>query len=185
MNIAIVDDDPTLRISLRHFLHKWHTDNNLPLKMDEYDDGEEFLDSLQNNKYDIVFMDIFMEKKNGIDTAADMRKIDKNMVLVFLTSSSEHMPDAFSVHAFGYLLKPLLPEKLYRVMNDIKASPPRKSPASLSQTANWSSRLSIRISCISIPIQITALSTVPSPQSAGDHFPRSVSLFWSTRISAL
>ena len=147
MNIAIVDDDPTLRISLRHFLHKWHTDNNLPLKMDEYDDGEEFLDSLQSNKYDIVFMDIFMEKKNGIDTATDMRKIDKNMVLVFLTSSSEHMPDAFSVHAFGYLLKPLLPEKLYRVMNDIKAViSPEEEPCLL--VTNGKLELSIKYSDI-------------------------------------
>ena len=56
-----------------------------------------------------------MDKKNGIDTSIDMRKIDKNIVLVFLTSSTDHMPDAFSVHAFGYLIKPLLPDKLYQV----------------------------------------------------------------------
>ena len=43
MNIAIVDDDPTIRISLRHFLHKWHSENNLPLDMIEYDGGDEFL----------------------------------------------------------------------------------------------------------------------------------------------
>ncbi len=43
MNIAIVDDDPTIRISLRHFLHKWHTDNHIDLKMTEFDGGEEDL----------------------------------------------------------------------------------------------------------------------------------------------
>ena len=121
MNIAIVDDDPTIRISLRQFLHKWHTDNHIDLKMTEFDGGEEFLSSCKEGAFDIVFMDIFMDKKNGIDTSIDMRKIDKNIVLVFLTSSTDHMPDAFSVHAFGYLIKPLLPDKLYQVMNDIWA----------------------------------------------------------------
>ncbi len=121
MNIAIVDDDPTIRISLRHFLHKWHIETGLDLSMTEYDNGEEFLEACREGSFDIVFMDIFMEKKNGIDTATDMRKRDKNVVLVFLTSSTDHMPDAFSVHAFGYLIKPLLPNKLYQVMNDIQA----------------------------------------------------------------
>ena len=121
MNIAIVDDDPTLRISLKHFLHKWFGDQNLPLSMSEYDGGDEFLEALKETEFDIVFMDIFMDKRNGIDTAEEMRKTNKNIVLVFLTSSADYMPDAFSVHAFGYLLKPLLPEKLYKVMSDIKS----------------------------------------------------------------
>ncbi len=121
MNIAIVDDDPTIRISLRHFLHKWHTENDLPLTMTEFDGGDEFLDAFKSGSFDIVFMDIFMDKKNGIDTAMDMRKIDRNVVLVFLTSSTDHMPDAFSVHAFGYLIKPLFPDKLYQVLNDIRS----------------------------------------------------------------
>ena len=121
MNIAIVDDDPTIRISLRHFLHKWHSENGLPLDMIEYDGGDEFLSDYKNHEFDIVFMDIFMDRKNGIDTAMEMRRTDKNIVLVFLTSSTDHMPDAFSVHAFGYLIKPLFPDKLYQVMNDIRS----------------------------------------------------------------
>ncbi len=121
MNIAIVDDDPTLRISLKHFLHKWFGEQNLPLTMFEFDGGDEFLDGMKETEFDIVFMDIFMDKKNGIDTAEEMRRTNKNIVLVFLTSSADYMPDAFSVHAFGYLLKPLLPEKLYKVMSDIKS----------------------------------------------------------------
>ncbi len=121
MNVAIVDDDPTIRISLRHFLHKWHTFKELPLRMVEYDNGDEFLAAFKGESFDLVFMDIFMDKKNGIATAMELRRMDKNIILVFLTSSAEHMPDAFSVHAFGYLIKPLFPDKLYQVLDDINA----------------------------------------------------------------
>jgi len=121
MLIAIVDDDPTLRITLRHFLHKWHTEKQLPLEMLEFDNGDDFLASCDQNNYDIVFMDIFMEKKNGIETASEMRLNRKDTILIFLTSSMDHMPDAFSVHAFGYLIKPLMPDKLYKIMNDVQA----------------------------------------------------------------
>ena len=128
MHIAIVDDDPTLRISLKHFLHKWHTDNKLPLVMEEFDNGEDFINSMDEKNFDIVFMDIFMEKMDGIATANEMRKKSTDIILVFLTSSAEHMPDAFSVHAYGYLLKPLLPEKLIGIMDDIKNIMVEKDP---------------------------------------------------------
>lgn len=121
MHIAIVDDDPTLRITLRHFLHKWHTEKNLPLEMLEFNNGDDFLVSCETNEYDIVFMDIFMDKKDGIETASEMRAIHKETILIFLTSSADHMPDAFSVHAYGYLIKPLIPEKLYKILDDVQS----------------------------------------------------------------
>lgn len=121
MQIAIVDDDPTLRITLKHFLKKWFQNENLPLELFEFNSGNEFLTNNAEKKYDIVFMDIFMEKKNGIETASEMRSFDKDTILVFLTSSADYMPDAFSVHAFGYLLKPLLPDKLFKIMDDVKS----------------------------------------------------------------
>lgn len=122
MRIAIVDDDPTLRITLRHFLHKWHTEKNIPLEMQEYDNGDDFLSACSSTEFDIVFMDIFMEKKDGIATATEMRLSRKDTILVFLTASVDHMPDAFSVHAYGYLVKPLVPEKLYKIMNDVQST---------------------------------------------------------------
>lgn len=121
MLIAIVDDDPTLRITLRHFLHKWHQEKNLSLEMCEFENGDDFLESCSSNNYDIVFMDIFMDKKDGIETATEMRISRKDTILIFLTSSLDHMPDAFSVHAYGYLIKPLVPEKLYKIMNDVQS----------------------------------------------------------------
>ena len=121
MRIAIVDDDPTLRISLNHFLKKWLANNLIEYTINEYNSGLEFLDACKADSFDIVFMDIFMEKMDGIETATQMRVSNKDTILVFLTSSTDHMPDAFSVHAFGYLLKPLLPDKLFKVMDDVKA----------------------------------------------------------------
>lgn len=47
-----------------------------------------------------------------------MRERDKNCLLVFLTSSAEFMPEAFSCHAFEYVTKPFSGERIAAVLRD-------------------------------------------------------------------
>ena len=56
---------------------------------------------------------------NGMETAKELRKSDKSVKLVFLTSSPDYAVDAFGVKASNYLLKPLDPEKLYQCLREL------------------------------------------------------------------
>ncbi len=47
-----------------------------------------------------------MNGLNGLETAAKVRKVDGKCILIFLTSSKEFMPKAFSFHSFEYIIKP-------------------------------------------------------------------------------
>ena len=67
-------------------------------------------------------MDIYMNGISGVEVSKKLWESGRKYVLVFLTSSSEHMSDAFACHAFDYLLKPVTYERLERVMNDITRS---------------------------------------------------------------
>lgn len=118
MNTAIVDDDSMLA-NLMHFtLNKYAAEHNYEIHTSVFDSGEAFLQSFVPDRYDIVFMDIYMDGMSGVETARQMRAMDNEVVLIFLTSSDEHMPDAFSCHAFDYILKPAKPERVFRVMDD-------------------------------------------------------------------
>ena len=66
----------------------------------------------------MVFMDIYMDGMDGVSAAARMRERDKNCLLVFLTSSAEFMPEAFSCHAFEYVTKPFSGERIAAVLRD-------------------------------------------------------------------
>ena len=57
-------------------------------------------------RYDIIFLDIYMPDITGIELAREIRMLDDECQMIFLTSSSAHAVEAFSVHAAHYLVKP-------------------------------------------------------------------------------
>ena len=118
MKFAIVDDEEAESICLNKMLKHWADINRLDISCDYFSSGEDFLTAVRHTGYDMVFMDIYMNGKNGIQTAAQMRSICPECCLVFLTSSQEHMPEAFPCHAFDYLLKPLNKERLFQALSD-------------------------------------------------------------------
>ena len=69
--------------------------------------------------FDLVFMDIYMEKENGIDAAQKLRKFDKDCLLVFTTTSTDHALEGFRVRALHYLVKPYSDEELDMLLDEI------------------------------------------------------------------
>ncbi|MBR6230062.1 MAG: response regulator transcription factor [Eubacterium sp.] len=119
MNIAIVDDLPNEIENLRGILAEYSAAVNIDLMVDEFSCGEEFLETYAPFEYTVIFLDIYMGGITGIETAETIRKTDRDTIIIFLTTSSEHMGSAFSIHAFDYIGKPAKKEKIFQVMDDI------------------------------------------------------------------
>jgi DNA-binding LytR/AlgR family response regulator len=119
MNIAIVDDNPADISQLDQILHDYASLNLTDIAIDAYSDPEEFLSSYAPFRYTAIFLDIFMNGANGIDTASKIRETDPDALIIFLTTSEDHMPSAFSLHAFDYVLKPAGKDRIFRLMDDI------------------------------------------------------------------
>lgn len=113
MKIAICDDEKEIRESLRKILEEYKEPFE---QIDLYTSGEELLEYDRN--YDLLFLDIDMKGINGIETARKIRLKDKKIKIVYVTAYKEYASQAFSVHAFGYLLKPIKKEKIYRQIQD-------------------------------------------------------------------
>ncbi|MFG6325520.1 MAG: LytTR family DNA-binding domain-containing protein [Lachnospiraceae bacterium] len=118
MRIAIVDDEDAESICLNKMLKHWADINRIDISCDYFLNGNDFLTAVSRTGYDMVFMDIYMNGKTGIQTAVQMRSVCPECCLIFLTSSQEHMPQAFPCHAFDYLLKPLNAERLFKTLSD-------------------------------------------------------------------
>ncbi len=58
-------------------------------------------------EFDVIFLDIQMERPDGMETARLLRQRDNHSLLVFVTVLKECVFDAFQVEAYDYLLKPL------------------------------------------------------------------------------
>lgn len=118
MNIAIVDDLQKEKDILKAHLNDYAAYNHLSLSLHCFSSGEEFLENFQPFQYTAVFMDIYMEGMTGIETALRMRELDTEIFLIFLTTSPEHMAEAFSCHAYDYLLKPTQQSRVFKVLDD-------------------------------------------------------------------
>lgn len=118
MRVAVVDDEASCQTEILALLDAFGRENGVGLEAASFFSGEAFLSAFAQARFDLVFMDIFMAGMDGLDAAVRLRELDKRCVLIFLTSSGDHHPQAFSVHAFEYILKPLTRERVYAVLRD-------------------------------------------------------------------
>ena len=76
-------------------------------ELDEFESGTRFLDAFRPQVYDVIFIDQYMEGMSGMDTAREIRKLDEEAAIIFVTTSSDHAVDSYGVRASGYLINPL------------------------------------------------------------------------------
>jgi DNA-binding LytR/AlgR family response regulator len=74
--------------------------------------------------YDLIFMDIQMPSMNGMEAARRVRKIDDNVLIVFVTNIAQYAVDGYEVHAYDFILKPVhygnFSMKFDRILNSLK-----------------------------------------------------------------
>ena len=81
-----------------------------------YLSGEALLKA--DEQIDILFLDIQMPGKNGMETARALRKRGMDTILIFVTAIEEYVFQAFDVGAFHYLVKPFEQEKFAEVLRN-------------------------------------------------------------------
>jgi DNA-binding LytR/AlgR family response regulator len=118
MRIAVVEDQAFYQKQMSLLCHEFGMQQHIHLELDHFSDGEAFLDAFYPGAYSIIFMDIYLKEMNGVDVAKQLRGRDPNILLVFMTASESHMPEAFSCHAFDYITKPFSAERLFQVLQD-------------------------------------------------------------------
>lgn len=129
MNIALVDDEKECLAEMVKLCHDYKMKSGCQMGIFSFSGGEAFLKALKSTAFSIVFMDIYMEGADGIATARKLREKDLNCMLIFLTTSMEFMPEAFSCHAFEYISKPIKRGRVEKVLDDalkILLPPPSK-----------------------------------------------------------
>lgn len=119
--IAIVDDTSSDMARLRSFIHDWFYGKEHKLcQIVSYGSGEEMLKSFEPKKFQVVFMDIIMKNLNGVETARQLRNMDTELLIVFMTTSREYAFEAFPVHPFDYVLKPYRKNDVEKILDEVE-----------------------------------------------------------------
>ncbi len=112
VRILLCEDDENLGMLLREYLQTKGYD------VDLQPDGEAGYKAFSRSKYDLCVLDVMMPKKDGFSLAADIRAMNAEVPIIFLTAKSmkEDILQGFKLGADDYLSKPFsMEELLYRI----------------------------------------------------------------------
>ena len=124
MRVLVVDDEAPARSELLHLLGAHEG-----VAADEAPGAAEALARVRDASYDAIFLDIEMPGLTGLDAAALVRAGSSPPAVVFVTAHAEYAVEAFAVEAFDYLLKPVDPERLARVVERLRERGAGDAPA--------------------------------------------------------
>lgn len=118
MRIAICDDEEAQRLLLQKYVEAWAQENRIHLETRLFTSGESFWFAWEDDReYDLLIFDIEMGQLSGMELAADIRRKDEEIPILFVTGYDSYMAQGFEVAALHYLLKPLKEEKLFAVLD--------------------------------------------------------------------
>ena len=124
MRMAILEDDLQSQQQLLSLLEQWAVETATPLAPAPvcYASGEAFLADFAPGRFDVIFLDIYLEGLNGIEVAGRIRQCDAQCRLVFTSYSPDFAVESYEVDASYYLVKPFDGAKLAKALERCSAS---------------------------------------------------------------
>ena len=116
MRIIAVDDEKIALESLSSAIKAIVTEDEVV----SFRYPEDALEYARENVCDIAFLDIEMVGMSGVDLAAELKKYNSEINIVFCTGYGNYRDAAFELHASGYLMKPITPEKVKRELENLR-----------------------------------------------------------------
>jgi DNA-binding LytR/AlgR family response regulator len=107
MRIAICEDEKECRDNIFEHIKPYKQKYN-QITVTDFSSGTDLLDYYdQGDTFDLIFMDVEMDGINGVETVKEIRKTDKKVMVIFVTSHFNFVCETFRVGAFQFLTKPI------------------------------------------------------------------------------
>lgn len=119
MRITICDDEVNELVLIYRYVEEYIRNCEFNIEIKKFSSISELLEyEKTEGAGEIYLLDVIMPNMNGIELGREIRKRNKNAVIIYLTTSREFSLNAFSVRAFSYLIKPVDKEKLFSELNE-------------------------------------------------------------------
>ena len=115
---AICDDELTDREVVSQYLTRWAKEHGHTITLSMFSSAESFLFNFEDNKaYDLLLLDVEMSEINGVELARRIRRVNREVQIIFISGYSDYISEGYDVDALNYILKPVDYEKLAKVLD--------------------------------------------------------------------
>lgn len=106
IKIALVEDEEAIISQLTGYFQDYQKTITEEIDVTVYHDGDE-ITSKYKSQFDIILMDIQMKFVDGMTAAEEIRRIDSEVIIIFVTNMTQYAIQGYKVGAMGYILKPV------------------------------------------------------------------------------
>lgn len=105
MRICIIDDDNLMCQEIEKRIQKRYGNNLCEIVL--FNEEEQFVKFAKENSVDVIFVDVKLKEKNGIDTAKKVRAFCPQVITVYISAFPQFVFQSFETEPLNYLLKPI------------------------------------------------------------------------------
>lgn len=119
IRMAIVEDEKVYVDELLAYIRQFQQENGQQIETVWFPDGCDITDNYEGN-FDIILMDIQMKFLDGMSAAKKIRRLDPDVIIIFITNMTDYAIRGYEVGAMDYVVKPVtyfaFSEKLKRAI---------------------------------------------------------------------
>lgn len=117
IKIAFLDDDKDTLTYMVELSERYFEATTYQVEISMYTDAKSFLKT--DKEYAIIFLDIEMPFMNGLHIAQEIRKVNVDCIICFISNHQKYALSSYHIHAFDYLVKPVQENNLFHLYDEI------------------------------------------------------------------
>ena len=118
LNIAVIDDIPHDIETAADMVKMYFEQNNFfSVNISGFENADSFFKAYTKNFFQIVLVDICMNGMNGLELSQRLRGFDEDIVIIFMSTTTEFVFETFKALSHGYLRKPFSFDELRETMD--------------------------------------------------------------------
>ncbi|MBD5505927.1 MAG: response regulator transcription factor [Lachnospiraceae bacterium] len=111
-HIVICDDEKEILDDILRKVRNCFVENGISARYTGFDDSRKLMECIQNEKIDVLFLDIDMPYHNGMDIAGYINEQGLKTILIFITSHDALVYQTFAYRPFGFIRKTYIDQEI-------------------------------------------------------------------------
>ena len=123
IQIAICDDDEFMLKEMTNEIEKVMKEQRVAYQCDKYTESRKLLEQMNEEKYNLLFLDIEMPNKDGFQVAQEIRRKFVSTMIIFISNYESKVFESYEYEPLWFIrksdLKEMLPKAIMKFMSKI------------------------------------------------------------------